>query len=181
MNLTNSAVRGIGDPHACLRVYIGNRPNTEVVHTVAGMTPLLPGNIHQIGQDCGNGWRKVFNVFAKLAYALPPPAGFSQQHACWQHFRDNSLLQADSRCALWFTEPAEYSEHAIHIISGKTFANTLSIAPSLHWLTPDFAVDPQRNIVVCPYFDYRQLSNNKILFLIDLLAEYQYLPRLSGK
>ncbi|MDC8829496.1 DUF6942 family protein [Alteromonas gilva] len=181
MHLTNSTVLGIGDPQARLRVYIGNRPNTVIEHATPGITPLVAGNICRIGQDCGNGWRKVFNVFAKLAYALPSPASFRQGHPRWQAFRDNSLLQANSDCALMFSEPKEFSKDAIHIISGKTFANTLHIAPSLHWITPDFAIDAQRHVVVCPYFDYRQLSNSKILFLVELLAEYQYLPRLSGK
>jgi hypothetical protein len=42
------------------------------------------------------------------------------------------------------------------------------------WLDDEFAIDKEHNLIVCPYFDYRQLSNNKIIrsiAIINRLAE----------
>lgn len=173
MHLTDPDLIALGDANAQIRVYIGNRPTTRIAHLQPGVSPLVEQDIDNIGQACGNGWRKVFNVYAKLIFALPPSQGFRNSTTRWQAFRDSSLLQAGSDTALWFSEPDVFSADALHIITGKTYANSLSIASSLHWETAEFALNKKRNIVVCPYFDYRQLSNAKILFLIDLLNQLQ--------
>jgi hypothetical protein len=61
---------------------------------------------------------------------------------------------------------------------GKTYAKqslpVLAIEPlvNLQWLDADFAVDPEHGIIVCPYFDYRQLSNSKIDRLVDLIIKF---------
>ena len=39
------------------------------------------------------------------------------------------------------------------------------------WIDEEFALDKSQNLVVCPYFDYRQLSNVKIEKLVSLLIE----------
>lgn len=171
MRLTVPDLLAIGDPQAKVRVYIGNRPNTIVEHLQSGVSPLLSGDIYQIGQDCGNGWRKVLNVYAKVLFALPESLGFRGDNTSWQALRDNRLLQAGSGTALWFGIPEEFSPDVLHIVTGKTYANSLTFASSFHWKTPEFALDVKRNLVVCPYFDYRQLSNSKILFLTDLLNQ----------
>ena len=175
MHLTDPDINALGDSNARIRVYIGNRPNTLIEHVQPGVSPLMAQDIYNIGQACGNGWRKVFNVYAKLIFALPSTLGFRDTTSRWQDFRDSRLLQAGSGTALYFNEPEEFSPDVLHIITGKTYANSLTVASSLYWETPEFAINKQRNIVVCPYFDYRQLSNAKIVFLIDLL-EQLHLP-----
>jgi len=175
MQLTDPDIQALGDANARIRVYIGNRPNTRIEHVQPGVSPLVDQDIYNIGQACGNGWRKVFNVYAKLIFALPPTLGFRDTTSRWQDFRDSRLLQAGSDTALWFSEPEAFSPDVLHIITGKTYANSLSVASSLYWETPEFALNKQRNIVVCPYFDYRQLSNAKIMFLINLLNQF-HLP-----
>ena len=41
----------------------------------------------------------------------------------------------------------------------------------LQWLDNDFAIDVKNNLIVCPYFDYRQLTNEKIQRLAGLLTQ----------
>lgn len=177
MLLTNAHLIGLGDTDALFSVYIGNRPNTELSHLKPGVSPLNKGDIQFIGNKCGHGWRKVFNVYAKLVYALASADTALNISGAdsWQAFRDSQLLQAGSGFALHFHAPEVFSETALHLITGKTYANTLPIASQLHWINSDFALCKKQNIVVCPYFDYRQLSNAKILYLIDLLKTEQFL------
>ncbi len=63
-------VSGLGDLCAQFNVYIANRPNFSEYSNLDIVSSLSSGEIHGIGQACGNGWRKVFNVYAKLVFAL---------------------------------------------------------------------------------------------------------------
>lgn len=167
-NLLSTDVKGLGDRNARVRVYIANRPAFSLNRDDKGVVGLTHGDIDAIGKACGNGWRKVFNVYAKVLYALPEKLQFKQGDR-WQQFRDTHLLQANSNTALIFNEPSEFDASALNIITGRTFAQEMRIAGSLYWVTPEFAICKRLNLVVCPYFDYRQLSNVKILYLIDLI------------
>jgi len=136
------------------------------------MVALTQENIFRIGQHCGNGWRKVFNVYAKLVFTLPPSFGFKQHFNSWQQYRDNSLLQQGSNTALLFTPPDFNDVGGLHIVMGRTYAKSLNLSDSLEWLNPEFGIDTRQKLIVCPYFDYRQLSNAKILFLSDLIRKH---------
>lgn len=166
---------GLGDTHAQFKVYIGKRPNLDAYRDLSAVGALLSDDIAVIGQDCGNGWRKVFNVYAKLVFALNQPSLVPLQGAqSWQAFRDNRLLQKASNTSLIFSAPNISNQTTekppvIHIVMGKTYAKTLPLALSLTWLDHEFAIDPQTNLLVCPYFDYRQLSNIKIIRLVALI------------
>ncbi|GAA4898934.1 DUF6942 family protein [Ferrimonas pelagia] len=157
---------GLGDPQARLRVHIGNQPALPPFDLPDGVMPLLPGDIDAINRACGNGWRKVFSVYAKLLYQLEPQQFPHQASApTWQQYRDQHLLQPGSDTALLYSLPdlnVEASQW--QIVMGRTYgkhcAERLGIA--LDWLDPDFAVNTRHRILVCPYFDYRQLSNIKI-------------------
>lgn len=146
---------------------MGNRPDYEFGK--AGVVALAPEDIFRIGQHCGNGWRKVFNVYAKLVFTLPPSFGFKQHFSNWQQYRDNSLLQEGSNTTLLFTPPDLNHPDCLHIVMGRTYAKSLVMGDDLKWINPEFAVDTSSRLIVCPYFDYRQLSNAKILFLSDLI------------
>lgn len=167
-DLRSTEIQGLGDSSARLRVYIANRPVFSLPRVASGVVPLTAGDIATIGNACGNGWRKVFNVYAKLLYAMPEQWQFKHGDR-WQAFRDTHLLQANSNTALIFDEPKSFDENALNIITGRTYAQQMHIAESLYWITPEFAINKRLNLVVCPYFDYRQLSNSKILYLIDLI------------
>ena len=137
--------------------------------------PLSFDEISAINTECGNGWRKVFNVYAKLLYALDEKYfAFAKQAPSWQNYRDHFLLQHNTKTVLLFTAP-KISKHnsALHIICGKTYAKHLlssgQLTADFVWLDDEFAIDKEQNLIVCPYFDYRQLSNVKIEKLATLL------------
>ena len=41
----------------------------------------------------------------------------------------------------------------------------------LFWLNEHFAISEQHKLIVCPYLDYRQLSNARIEQLIGLVQQ----------
>ncbi len=174
---------GIGDEDAYIKIYIANTPNFMFKHQSDGIYPLTKNEIYQCGQACGNGWRKVFNVYAKFIYALSLPQLNTQRFSSWQDYRDNALLQANSATALLYSPPAivansdahtnidRRTNGDIHIVMGKTYGKSLSLPTSVTWVNHEFAINDQMRLIICPYFDYRQLSNIKILQLIDLVNE----------
>ncbi len=170
---------GFGDPDARFWVYVAQQPAMPQYQQLSTLQPLPAGDIDLIYRHCGNGWRKIFNVYAKLLFALPPvhfnlTAGF----ASWQQFRDHQLLQAHSGTALCFSSPALTipNSNTLHLIAGRTWAKQLlaqGLQADLQWLNSEFAVDPARKLLVTPFFDYRQLNNEKIAIsakLLQLLA-----------
>lgn len=186
---------GLGVNHARINVYIANRPNYQDLSLLNTMRPFCTGDIEALNRQCGNGWRKVFNVYAKLVFAWRsadpvldtclPGAGC----ASWQVYRDKVLLQKDSQTALLFSPPLPQQglpncgngcaddaitgtiHNAYHIIMGRTYAKSLvqTAGLNLTWHGEEFAIDQSARTVVCPYFDYRQLSNIKIIRLVELL------------
>lgn len=175
-----STDNGLGDEHAQFKVYIGNRPNFPSIQPLNSIQGIAKGEIHAIGQACGNGWRKVFNVYAKLLFALNySPLVDVKPYSSWQDFRDQGLLRHNSNTALLFSEPdfldltgsQQSGKQTITIIMGKTYANSLPNVGSLTWLDNEFALIAAKQLIVCPYFDYRQLSNIKILRLVTLIKQ----------
>ncbi|TPH14589.1 DUF6942 family protein [Litorilituus lipolyticus] len=170
---------GFGNNQFSLGVYIANFPNMPEYQELSNLTPLTQGEIYAIGQACGNGWRKVFNVYAKLIYALNSSkiedvSAFSR----WQQYRDEAMLQSGSNIALLFSSPKFlHVERCVKIICGRTYAKALiktgALNAELTWLDNEFAIDEQNHVIVCPYFDYRQLSNKKIDRLIKLIISFK--------
>ncbi|GAW96951.1 MULTISPECIES: DUF6942 family protein [Colwellia] len=166
---------GFGDSGFNFAVYIANKPNMFEYQSLTAVMPLVNGEISAINQSCGNGWRKVFNVYAKVLYSLDKKYfGFSKHAPTWQDYRDKALLQAQSNTALLFSAPQfEPSKGIVHIICGKGHAKALlsngKLNVNLVWLDDEFAIDSSNKLIVCPYFDYRQLSNIKIERLANLL------------
>ncbi len=174
---------GFGDHKAQFCVYLANRPPMPEYLQLDSVTPLAPGDIDRIYRHCGNGWRKIFNVYAKLLFALDKELfPYAQQASSWQAFRDNILLQQGSNTALLFSQPrlvlpladvAGQPQHHMHVIAGRTHAKQLlaeGLQAELHWLNEEFAIDPKRNLLVTPFFDYRQLNNEKIGYTAALLS-----------
>lgn len=173
----NANLIGLGDPSAQFKVYIANRPNFSEYANLEHVNPLSSGEIHVIGQACGNGWRKVFNVYAKLVFALNVENIVAlQKSTSWQDYRDHVLLQNLSNTSLLFSAPhitddKDNNSSVMHIIMGKTYAKSLNLPHSLKWLDHEFAIDMDNHLLVCPYFDYRQLSNIKIIRLVELIKQ----------
>jgi len=173
--------RGIGDSEFSFAVYIENQPPMDEYQQLNEVIALKTGEISRIGQVCGNGWRKVFNVYAKLLYALDSSYfNFSSFAPSWQQYRDQYLLQSNSQTALLFSPPELISSsenNVIHIICGRTYAKKLldegQLAAQFLWLNEEFAIDIKQKIIICPYFDYRQLSNIKIDYLASLLRQFR--------
>ncbi|MDA7746928.1 hypothetical protein N8878_06305 [Psychromonas sp.] len=178
--MTNNTI-GFGDSQFTLAVYIGNQPDMPDYRLLNRLIPMRSGEIELIGKTCGNGWRKVFNVYAKLLYALDDKHfDLVNRDITWQTYRDEHLLQKNSRTALIFSYPnlsdfmPSILVNRFHIICGRTYAKKLinegHLLAQLHWFDEEFAVDLQQKVIVCPYFDYRQLSNEKINRLSVLLS-----------
>jgi hypothetical protein len=169
---------GLGDAKAGLNIYLGNRPDYQNLLQLQHVQALHPGEIAEIGLTCGNGWRKVFNVYAKLVFALP--TGLVKKFELsenWQAYRDKDLLQQGSDTALIFSTPRFESDNRLHIIMGRTYAKSLQLPVSLEWQNKEFAIDWDKRLIICPYFDYRQLSNSKIIRLVELMENmYQKNP-----
>ena len=63
LNLSNL---GFGCKQFTIAVYIANKPNMAEYESCAAMHSMIAGEITHIGVVCGNGWRKVFNVYSML-------------------------------------------------------------------------------------------------------------------
>ncbi|WP_342665431.1 DUF6942 family protein [Psychromonas arctica] len=212
----DTKVVALGDAQFTFAVYIANQPKMPEYESLSCIQPLQVEQIGLIGKACGNGWRKVFNVYAKLLYALDATHfNFSTLVPTWQQYRDQFLLQAHSGTALIFSPPhlaftsissqSAFSElhhkasnstdtkthtntdnnthnnihsnihnKTLHIICGRTYAKKLIndglLTVDLSWLNEEFAINFEHAVIVCPYFDYRQLSNQKIQRLSFLLS-----------
>lgn len=156
---------GWGSANYQLAVYFENKPPVEVYHLSLGVNPLSHAEFSHIIQNSSNNWRKLFNCYAKLAFALDAK-GFES----WQNLRDAEMLGLKSEGALLFSKPNfELESNRIHIISGRTYAAKLNLPFELNWLSPQFAINTQFNCIVSPYFDYRQLSNERLAILVKLV------------
>ncbi len=165
-----------------IKVYLANRPPLVDYLNVEVMEQLPSGEITRIATETGNHWRKIFNVYAKLMYGLAQQQDdpLLPYFTSWQRYRDQVLLQSGSATQLYLgaisIAPVEDSsavavvhEDVVHIVMGKAYAERILVNVELNWLDTDFAINRQQKIIVCPYFDYRQLSNSKIEFLASLI------------
>ena len=159
---------GFGSRHFSIAMYIANRPDFAHYPKLAKLQPLGNGEIRHIIAHTGNHWRKIFNVYAKFMAALKSVD--SSVSVDWRHYRDNYLLQSHSDEVLLFSPPDFNALNTVHIVAGKTYAAQLQLT-SIVWLDRYFAVDPARRLIVCTYPDYRQLSDQRIKQLIQLVRE----------
>ena len=158
---------GIGDKAANLSVYIANRPPLEEYRSLNELRPLVKGDIQYISNETGNHWRKIFNCYAKLCFCLD-----GQNYSTWQNYRDERLLQLSSQTQLLFSSPdLRAKSRQVHLVSGRTYYQSLSLRIPVEWLDSYFAVSFEYRLIVTPYFDYRQLSNARIEFLVGLINQ----------
>ncbi|QYJ74449.1 DUF6942 family protein [Shewanella sp. FJAT-52076] len=182
---STSAPVGLGDDHYQLGVCIANRPPFMGLAELANCRTLVSGEIKAIGDACGNGWRKVFNVYAKLMWAMAadelikkalPAVATVSQFDSWQAYRDAMLLQPNCGTALLFSSPLEARPGPLYLVMGKGYGTAFSDRENgglqLEWLSERFAIDRHRRLIVCPYFDYRQLSNQRIDELVVLIRRF---------
>ncbi|GAB3110576.1 DUF6942 family protein [Pseudomaricurvus hydrocarbonicus] len=171
---------GFGAKNYNLAIYLANRPPLDDYPSRDHLTPLLPAELAHIVANTSNHWRKVFNVYAKFLFALEEPRVTAA--GSWQAYRDQSLLQGHSAEALLFSPPDFTVKQTVHIVAGKTYAAELhnqGRIAELDWLDTHFAVNRSQRLVVCPYLDYRQLSNERIGRLVDIVRGLRA-PRLAS-
>ena len=158
---------GLGNPSATFVAHIENVPPLPQYQSLSSCLPLVPNDISMIASLTGNHWRKIFNVYAKLIFELSP-----NKHSTWQDLREYELLQKQSSQSLLFSPPSltQLSNKAtITLVLGKTYATRLEISDKCHWVSSSFAINEEKRLIICPYFDYRQLSNKKITQLCQLI------------
>lgn len=168
--MSNHAI-GLGNPNALLNVHIANIPPLATYEHLQICRPMEEAEITYIVENTGNHWRKIFNIYAKLIFELYPTTFDS-----WQALREQQLLQKRSDHNLLFSPPSSQNkaqqDKNITIIMGKTYATHLGYADSCDWLSEHFAIHEKERIIICPYFDYRQLSNIKITQLCQLIKRF---------
>lgn len=160
---------GLGSHNSSINFYIANRPPIDDYPVMNELRSLATGELAHIVKHTSNHWRKAFNVYAKLLFDWYQLQGRKDLPATWQTYRDLELFQSHSKEALLFSAPQFQKDNpTIHIIAGKTYAAHLNLPP-LVWLDAYFAVNKELHLIVAPYPDYRQLSNERIARLIELM------------
>jgi hypothetical protein len=160
-----------------IKVFTANRPPLPEYENKDQISSMPLGEIHRITAETGNHWRKIFNVYAKFMYSLAISKNDADilQYKTWQCYRDERLLQGGSDTQLHFSHVALaqclliVDAGAIRIVMGKAFSESLLADAEMTWVDKDFAINKKLSIIVCPYFDYRQLSNVKIAVLVNLV------------
>lgn len=166
---------GLGSSDAYLSVYIENKPPLPEYENLSSLRPIAPLDIANIAQLTGNHWRKIFNVYAKLLFEIN-----KRNCSSWQVLREEYLLQQHSHENLVFSPLTESDltlnsmdspSPIIHMVMGKNYAKKLKVDSLCYWLSEDFAINESKKLIICPYFDYRQLSNIKITQLTQLIKQ----------
>jgi len=159
--------QGLGAPQAKFIVYCANTPITALL-IADTITPICYHDIEQINSNNGNGWRKIFNVYAKLLFEINP-----LEFQSWQDLRNEFLLQShcDHQLVLNPASIPTKDANTIQILMGKTFASSHINAIDIQWMNPFMGKVINKNIYITPYFDYRQFSNAKIKKFVRLLLD----------
>lgn len=165
---------GLGSTNSNINFYIANRPPIDDYPVIDELRGLAIGELAHIVKHTSNHWRKVFNVYAKLLFDWHQLQQRSDLPSSWQEYRDLELFQPHSQETLLFSAPAlAENKNSIHIIAGKTYAANLALPP-LVWLDAYFAINKEYRVIVAPYPDYRQLSNERISQLIKFMGTVLY-------
>ena len=177
----NADYFGLGNISGNIHVYTENVIELEPYNSLTNVIPLNAGDIKKIADQTSNHWRKLFNVYAKLVFEVE-----DYNYLTWQQLRDELLLQESGNYALYFgkqslmsrintlVEPAKIQPEKIHIVMGKGFATRCFsediLSNEFTWIDNEFAINKDTNTIICPYFDYRQLTNEKISRLVKFIC-----------
>jgi len=184
-DLAAPATAGLGGANYRMAIYLANRPPLDDYPQLDTLRPVFSGELDHIVRNTSNHWRKVFSVYAKFMFELKTrqPWPECDDFNRWQDYRDQRMLQSNSEAVLLFSPPRilppaqgaaspNSSAAPIHIIAGKTYAETLGLSGQLTWLDAHFAVIEEQRLIVCPYLDYRQLSNERIERLVGYIQRF---------
>lgn len=150
-----------------LQLYIPHRPTMAEYENLQDIQPINNGDIDKIIIACGNHWRKIFVIFAKIASAI------DDRELSWKTYLAEHLLQDSGSERLVFCEDLQFLDKepasVIHIFSGKYCGDTAGHIQQCSEIAPGFFQNEKGQIFITPYFDYRQFSNAKIDFFITQL------------
>lgn len=125
-------------------------------------TPFTHHHLAQV-MASGNHWRKIINIFAKLAFGFKGMGCSS-----WQEYRDRFLLR-DSGELILVNRTNLIDDDGIHLICGKKQFDSMNLGEGvLQSLDAEGKVRVRDRVIQTPYFDYRQFPNK----LIDELIKY---------
>ncbi|MFV8783035.1 DUF6942 family protein [Microbulbifer sp. SA54] len=131
----------LGSPSPKLVLYLPHRPNgLEQLAKAPDSGELIRCN--------SNHWRKIVTLLAKVA----------SPEEEWRAFRDDALFQHTALCFA----PHLMNVSAWHWIGGKENLERFDIDglnPVPLQEAPVVAIDAERQILLTPYPDYRQLNN----------------------
>lgn len=154
-----------GHPKPSLTVLIDKTPSLPSTPCPVKPPNLAPGELAEIVAVNSNHWRKVFNVYAKLLFALHPDSGRD-----WQSVRDQKLFQKHQPHALKMAGSA-LPGPGVTLITGKAYAESLLE----HWPQDSGIdgvwIDVNEQRLVCPYFDYRAFPNKRIEQVAELMRK----------
>ena len=154
---------GFGKESAKLILYIDKRPELDFCESLRDLEELKPNQLEEI-KATGNHWRKILNIFAKLAFAMD-----SKSCDTWQAYRDDKLLTEQGDEALLFQDALVDSE-AIHLIRGKHFFQDFDLEDEdFETLDEAGKISFSGRMYQVPYLDYRQFPNSLIEQLVEVM------------
>ena len=114
----------------------------------------------------GNHWRKIINIFAKLAFGVN-----DKNCRSWQEYRDSELLR-DSDTVLVAQGETLLDDEGVHLICGKKKFESMSLGEGVFRpLDEEGKVRVRGSVFQTPYFDYRQFPNKLIEELLEAIQE----------
>jgi len=112
---------------------------------------LSPVSVADIIVQDGNHWRKILTIMAKL----------SIKQGDWRHYRDELLLNQYER--IEFALPRYFNKDVMYFVCGKEMQSALDEEfQTITYLNEKHTLGVYKNVVLCPYLDYRQYSNKDI-------------------
>jgi len=156
---------GFGNHNPRWVLHIANRPAlAEFQHDV--FRALTRGEAAEIIKATSNHWRKAFSIMAKISFAL-----FDTGCATWQEYRDTKLLTEEGFESVSF-EPFQTNQlNAFSIVCGFAYAEQqLEVSKLIpHIEQPKLLISETDDVIVTPYFDWRQLTNEILATLVTVL------------
>lgn len=167
--VSSDPIVGLGPTSPKFVVYLPHSPQCDHLKSLAELRPAFEGELHQIGVETGNHWRKIINIAAKLGFAIQ-----DNSYPTWQAYRDEFLCRERSDIALLFGATQLLpGSGSIHLVSGHQYCGELCSQFSFETLDADFRFCENHCVFDCPYFDYRQLSNIKLERLREYMKRQQ--------
>ncbi|WP_104003068.1 DUF6942 family protein [Marinobacterium lutimaris] len=151
--MTSPKLQRLGSANPRLCVYIPHLPEALEACAASGdVATLLAHN--------SNHWRKIVTLSAKIA----------SPDDDWRTFRDQQFFR---QVALVFSASIEVGA-CWHWIGGKDNQARFGL-DSADWAplagTDDLFIDAERKLLLTPYPDYRQLSNQKVELIRQALQQ----------